>query len=248
MFRRAPPRIVSRMIKKTTIATMLATALLCVAVPVVPAVPAGAAPSPKTRALAPSSFADSNGQGCTQPVTTAQCQATADPGDRDDPTMRGSVSVVDPFSPIGVAGAADDSVVMQQVVIDTIPRATSRISYDWTFVVDDAIVGSTSGGQGSGSWTADLTVLPYLDDCPWFPYTPIQVFATADTQVAKTTTFRFSLTYGPCAGSTKIPAGTKTTLTAKLRLAVAKQPGSDGTWNGRADLAGAVRTVSVTAS
>jgi hypothetical protein len=209
--------------------------------------PAGAAGGGKARILTPSSFAASNPPGCIQ-LTIASCTATVSAGSAADPTLRGSVRVVDPLEPVGVPGEAGDGVVAQQVVEDTITKATPQVTYEWTFVVDEAIAGEISGDHGTGWSSASLVVEPFLDDCPWFPYAGKQVFALSDTRIEAGSTFRYAATVGRCPGASSIPAGTHATLTARLRLDASMEPAADGAWNGGVSLAGAVRTASVTAS
>ena len=226
---------------KTTVGALL-VGLVLAAAPPASAHPSGSS----ARALTLATFAVENPSGCNE-VTLARCSATVTAGTASDPVMRESMSIVDPLSPVGIRGDVSDYVIAQQVAEDTIPKSVSRVTYEWSFVVDEAVASVVSGQTGKGEFAMDLTVEPHLDDCPSFLYTPMQVFETREG-VAAGTSFRFRVTYGPCAGMNRIPAGTHATFTARLRLVGWMHPDDTGAWDGGMELRGAVRTVSVSAS
>ena len=178
----------------------------------------------------------------------ALCHSAGSPGTYENPTMTIAASLYDPVDPAPTEASGFQTVRHTQVARQTFTKAASSVTYKWSFRVDANLIGKLNGTLGTKNWTLDLSVRPYLDDCPDHPYGQQQLFHLnpGDT-VTKGTTYSASFTYGPCSGATSIPAGTHTTLTAEL-LQTANAGNDLNPWNGSVDLTGAVTTTSVTST
>lgn len=181
----------------------------------------------------------SNGCGTVSAgVCSASSTPTADPG-----VLQPHLRVADPVDPVPIPGYAHKFARYQQVAEVTTTTPVPSVTFDWRFVIDAPLGATSRGTQGNTTWTTQITTDVESTYCSPVTNTTV-VVRESNTIIAAGTTYAYRFTFQPCAGQSRIPAGTTMKVTADVWLNLTRGASSDSNgWNGGADLTGAVRSV-----